>query len=244
MCTVSVIATPGGFRLACNRDELRTRPPALPPKVARFGERLAVFPLDAAGGGTWVATSDAGIAFALLNVNVNGAAAAPAGRTSRGLVIPTLLGCDGLEAATSRALKLNCRNFSPFRLVMADARGCAAFSWDGRDRGLQLSRLARPLLFTSSGLGDALVGPPRRRLFEETVWVRPTPTAQDAFHRHRWPDRPHLSVHMSRPDARTVSHTVIDVAPERVRLAYRGAAPGDDGPVGAIELELPSPVHA
>ena len=242
MCTVSIIATPGGFRLACNRDELRTRPPALPPKVACFGERFAASPLDPAGGGTWVATSDAGLAFALLNVN--GTAAAPVGRTSRGLVIPTLLGCDGLEAATSRALKLDCRDFSPFRLVMADARGCAVFSWDGRDRGLELLRLARPLLLTSSGLGDALVEAPRRRLFEETVWARPTPAAQDAFHRHRWPDRPHLSVNMRRAEARTVSHTVIAVGPERVRMTYCGAAPGNDGPIDAVELQLPSPVPA
>jgi hypothetical protein len=242
MCTVSVIATRGGFRLACNRDELRTRPAALPPKVTHFSERLAAFPLDPAGGGTWVAASDAGLAFALLNVN--GAPAAPAGRRSRGLAIPTLLGCDGLEAATSRALKLNCRDFAPFRLLMVDGRGCVVLSWDGCDRDFELLPLARPLMVTSSGLGDALVQAPRRRLFEETVVARSTPEAQDAFHRHRWPDRPHLSVNMSRSDALTVSQTVIDVAPERVCLTYREAAPGDDGLVPMVQLKRSSLVPA
>jgi len=189
-----------------------------------------------------VAASDAGLAFALLNAN--GTRARQAGRMSRGLVVPTLLGCDGLEAATSRALKLNCRDFAPFRLLVVDARACAVLSWDGCDRDFELLPLARPLMFTSSGLGDALVEPPRRRLFEEMVWARPTPAAQNAFHRHRWPNRPHLSVHMSRPDARTVSHTVVDVAPERVCLTYHAAAPDDHGPVERVALEIPSSVPA
>jgi hypothetical protein len=69
-------------------------------------------------------------------------------------------------------------------------------------------------LFTSSGLGDALVEGPRRRLFERLVlgaedsWL----DGQSRFHRHRWPGQPELSVWMERPDARTVSRSVIDVA--------------------------------
>jgi uncharacterized protein with NRDE domain len=236
MCTVSIIPTAAGLRMACNRDELRTRPSALPPRVVRFGRRLAVLPLDPAAGGTWVAANDAGLAFALLNVNRPGAR--HVGRLTRGMVIPSLLGCDSVEAATALALRLDASDFSPFRLVVADPRGCVAVVWDGSRRELELSAVTRPLLFTSSGLGDALVEEPRRSLFEEMVLADATPENLDCFHHHRWPDRPHLGVNMSRDDARTVSYTVIQVDRERVRLAYHGGAPGEVATASTVELMI------
>jgi hypothetical protein len=234
MCTVSVIATPGGFRLACNRDELRTRPVALPPRVVRFSERFAALPIDPSGGGTWLAATDAGLAFALLNVN--SPSARYTGPTSRGLLIPALLGCENLEDATSRALKLDQKRFSPCRLVVADAQGCAVVHWDGLRRELELRPLATPMLFTSSGLGDAVILRPRLELFKQMLAPCGTVTAQDAFHRHRWPDRPQLSVDMARADARTVSYSVIEVGPQRIQLAYQDGAPGDAGACTVLEL--------
>ena len=79
-------------------------------------------------------------------------------------------------------------------------------------------------MFTSSGLGDHLVESPRRELFNEMLQNR-SPSMQDAFHRHQWADRPHLSVCMSRPDARTVSHTRIHVTPQRATMLYMPDAP-------------------
>ena len=96
-----------------------------------------------------------------------------------------------------------------------------------------------PLLFTSSGLGDHLVEGVRRELFD-AFFQGPAgewEAAQDAFHRHRWPGRGHLSVNMKRPDARTVSHAVIDVDGVRVRFRYHPAAP--DEPAATTVLELP-----
>jgi len=47
---------------------------------------------------------------------------------------------------------------------------------------------------------------------------------QDRFHAHSWPDRPELSVLMSRADARTVSITAVEVLPGHglpsVTMAY------------------------
>src|SRR5688572_26484109 len=99
MCTVSVIALPGvdgGFRLACNRDELLTRPAALPPEVRMFRERRGAMPIDPTSGGTWIAVNDAGLAVALLNVNRRGPQKF-SDRTSRGRIIPSLLHCDSAD---------------------------------------------------------------------------------------------------------------------------------------------------
>jgi hypothetical protein len=112
--------------------------------------------------------------------------------------------------------------------------------WDGRE-SMVMSRLvgSTPLLFTSSGLGDHLVEAVRRELFDQMfagapeTWER----AQHAFHRHRWPQREHLSVNMSRATARTVSHAVIDLAASEAVFLYHADAP--DRPAEHTTLTLP-----
>ncbi len=86
---------------------------------------------------------------------------------------------------------------------------------------------------TSSGLGDHVVEPPRRALFTRMfAGAAPDDFAaiQDAFHRHRWPDRPHLSVDMDRADAETVSLTVIELDDVSVTMRYVDGHPSADRP--------------
>ena len=82
----------------------------------------------------------------------------------------------------------------------------------------------RPVMFTSSSLGDAIVETPRRQLFERLVlagddWLR----GQFRFHRHRWAGRLELSVDVLL-DACTVSRTTIDVTSRRIDLQYESLA--------------------
>jgi hypothetical protein len=248
MCTVSVIPSPGGFRLACNRDELRTRPLALPPRVARFGSRLAAMPIDPAGGGTWVAVNDAGLACALLNVNrqtpqlyVDGAACAPTTR-SRGMLILKLLGCESVDDAIEHATKTHLAEFSPFRLVLIDSNSWGEVVWDGSEQSARRGAVDRPLLFTSSGLGDDIAQLPRQRLFDDLVAREANRATQDAFHRHAWADRPELSVRMSRADARTVSFTVVEVDEGRAELRYHPGDPNDCAGEVVVRIPVRSPV--
>jgi hypothetical protein len=221
MCTLSVIQpAAGALRLAFNRDELYTRPPALPPRVVHVGERAVILPIDPQSGGTWIAVSDAGLAFAVLNVNPpeRGVHRFP---QSRGRVIGGLLDCYDLAQAVSRAERIDRSNYPPFRLVVADRREVVSLTDAGSDRRDVTGDL--PLMFTSSSLGDHVVEPPRRALFEADP---PRSAAeQDALHGNRWPDRPHLSVCMTRADAATVSYTVVEIDRRRVALKYLGHAP-------------------
>jgi hypothetical protein len=192
-----------------------------------------VLPIDPVSGGTWVAANSAGLALALLNVNRPGLGGGEA-RRSRGTILPELLACAGPDEARRRAELLRPEDFAPFRLVLAGAGLVVEGLSDGVAIHWSRRRLAGPLLWTSSGLGDHRVEGPRRRLFERALAARPTPQAQDAFHNHRWPGRPHLSVRMSRPDARTVSYTVVEVAPGRVSMNYSALAePARRQPAGA-----------
>ena len=246
MCTVSVIPWRGGLRLAANRDEQRSRPEALPPEVRSFGGRRAVLPIDRAhgesksqarrGGGTWIGASDAGLVMAVLNITR--APGAPLVRPrSRGAIIPALLDAGGLANAVRRALALEARDFAPFRLVVADRRGCVEIlSESARPELARRSELTAPLLFTSSGLGDALVEGPRRDLFTRLLAAGDWAPAQEAFHRHAWPDRPHLSVCMRRPDARTVSHSVVALTDRGVSFAYHAGPPDRPAPCYTLDL--------
>jgi hypothetical protein len=212
--------------MACNRDESPLRPAALPPRIETFGRHRAILPIDPQAGGTWIAANDAGLILTLLNYY-----AAPHDRNapkaarSRGTIIPSLLDADTLAEAFARTTMLDPAQFADFRLVLANRTSVAEVLRDGLNFVRTPPRkIERPLFFTSSGLGDAIVGPPRRALFEE-MFVGDLVAQQDAYHRHSWPDRRQLSVCMRRADARTVSFTVAEHTDDGVRMMYHADAP-------------------
>lgn len=230
----------GSWRVVFNRDESPHRPPASPPIVVNSPGGAAVMPIDTPSGGTWLAATAAGLVVAIINRTSARAAgrgerAAPVA-LSRGVIIPGLVQWMSVAEVLRAAGGLPMHQFNPFRLIVltrnqwghlvGDARRVRVWQggWDGR-----------PLLWTSSGLGDRLVHGPRRRLFrqwrEQGPW---SPQRQDAFHAHRWPDHPERSVLMDRGLARTVSVTSVTVTPHRVTMQYR-ARDADD----ASELTLP-----
>lgn len=241
MCTVTILPLQSGIRMACNRDESPLRPAALPPRIISLGKRRAVMPIDPVSGGTWIAANDAGLIVTLLNFYAaphdrN----APAPKRSRGAIIPSVLDAASLDEAFARTGAIAADDFADFRLVLADRASVAEVLLDKRT----LTRkppapIDGPLLFTSSGLGEAVVGPPRRALFEEFfASAEDWRVQQDAYHRHSWPDRRHLSVCMRRPDARTVSYTVVEHDGDSVRLMYHADAPDQTDGVARSEMIL------
>lgn len=231
MCTVSVLASAPvdgrrSVRLACNRDELLTRPSALPPERHRAGSCEAILPIDPVSGGTWIAVTSAGLGFALLNVN-RGAAPRSIPSQSRGLVIPQLLAATDLPQALLHFARIDLARFAPFRLLVVSDAQLAEFVWqDAGEPRIRCESLRPARFFTSSALGDGLVEEPRRAVFERfLVQQHPTRQRQDELHRHRWLQRPELSICMERADARTVSYTTLEVDPERVSLSYHADSP-------------------
>jgi hypothetical protein len=224
MCTVTVVPHEQGVRLLCNRDEQRTRPPGLPPKIHDLSGQRALFPRDPQRGGTWVGTNDAGLIVALLNLRPTAWRTSSEPNLSRGLIVLELLRCGDLQQAIRVAAALDGGLFEPFRAVVVHARGLAVATSLGTGTIHCTQRLLdAPVLFTSSSLGDAVVVPPRQRLFEHLVlqggpdcWL----DGQGRFHDHRWSDRPEISVRMERQDALTVSRTQIDVTEDSRHLRY------------------------
>jgi len=223
MCTVTIVPYDDGFRLVCNRDERRDRPSATTPTAHRLRDRAAIYPVDPVGGGTWIGVNDAGLAAALLNRTID--AAVSPGRTpqrSRGLIIPDLLGCRSLTDAFDIAAGLDPALFDLFRLALVQRMAAVVLTSDGLELSAETMSLSRPLMLTSSSLGDAVVETPRRRLFDRLVlknegaWL----SAQTRFHAHQWRSRADISVTMEREVARTVSRTSITVTSHASELRY------------------------
>src|SRR5262249_32001241 len=114
--------------------------------------------------------------------------------------------------------RLDVERFDPFELIVVTPSSAVGFAGGG---ALRRYATNRPLLFTSSSLGDELVEPPRRALFESMVTRANNPLeGQLRFQRHQWPLARHISVLMERPGAATVSRTTIDLTARGMRVHY------------------------
>jgi hypothetical protein len=142
---------------------------------------------------------------------------------SRGLIIPGLLDSPSWTAALDAAARLDPAQFDLFRLVLAQRMVAAVVTSDGRRLSVETMGISRPFMLTSSSLGDSVVEPARRRLFErlltddQRAWL----PGQARFHAHQWRSRTNISVNMERADARTVSRTAVDVTSRVVGLCYQ-----------------------
>lgn len=233
MCTLTIVnrahEPDAGLRVLFNRDEQRTRGPALPPSIVTAGEISAIMPVDPDSGGTWIAANSAGLFSCLLNATPPGGTRHPPGRRSRGEIVPLLAACRSLDAAAALLDRIDPARYPPFRLLILHEQRLVVAASDGRALTADSAwPLTRPVMLTSSGLGDHLVERPRRELFEQ-MFAPPADVlaAQRAFHDHSWPGRSHLSVNMSRDDARTVSQTLVDLRAGAVVMTYRPV--GEDG---------------
>jgi len=232
MCTVTIIPTGDvSFRLACNRDEARTRAAALPPKVHDLDAGQAIWPIDPEGGGTWIAVSDAGLVLVLLNRNIDPDPAPPASPRTRGEIIPDLIRCTTARDAANALMTMNTADFRLFRLVAVDLHEVLELIQgpEGIEQSPPRRTMDEPLLFTSSGIGDHLVDPPRRERFAAMLQSMTTDrrAAQHVFHQQRDPEHPELGVCMARCDAMTVSYTEVAVNDQAVTMNYHPAPPDE-----------------
>jgi len=250
MCTVTAVLLHGGdcrsigdapvLRVICNRDEARTRADAIPPLRREFADRTAILPIDPLSQGTWIGVNDAGLVLCLLNASSMRPSVRSRPLRSRGDIVPSLLDCDSVAEVVARADRINPLEFPPFRLLAITRDQLAVLAADQSTLNVQYTRpMADPFFITSSSLGDEIVEMPRRQLFGDLVLTAPDlAAAQHTFHAHQWPGRLHLSVQMSRADARTVSRTVVEVAGSYARMIYHSVP---DGPLAPNAPRQDSP---
>jgi hypothetical protein len=235
VCTASWLRHEGALRLLFNRDELRTREPAMPPRLFETGGTRWAAPLDGRAGGTWLGISERGAVMALLNRSEG---RRPAESESRGRLIPDLLPAADPERLVGSLAGRDLVRFAPFRLLALwhDREPGLVAGWDGHRLEIEEvdSRLG---LLCSSGLGDDRATTARGAVWNEARRRHPFDlAAHRAFHRDHTPQPSAWSVCVHRDDARSVSLTEAELEAGRSRLVYHDAPPCETGERFEIEL--------
>lgn len=227
MCTLTWTHTATGYALCFNRDELVTRLAGLPP--APLGAH-ALAPRDRDGGGTWIAANADGLTLGILNGPRVDDERRPQDFSTRGEIIPRLLGDGGPDSATQAAnglAALDLDRYRGFVLVAIDAHGDAAITrWNGRELVREGDAEQAGFLSSSSWCGHDAVNH-RRAIFDAAIRDKAPWTDADrlAFHRSHAPEPGPDSICMHREDASTVSLTSVRVDDTTVAMRYADGPP-------------------
>lgn len=243
MCTVTWQHRDSGYLLLCNRDEKRSRKPALGPRNFTRGGVRFVAPRDGDFGGSWISTNQFGLSLCLLNAYPEGVSAGydiggAAPYRSRGLLLFDLAACSSLDQINPAISSKDLTAYSPFTLLaLAPASPALVMDWNGNS--LKTDRNAdfrMPL--TSSSVADAAAAAARTHdFFERGAYVRSADFATLlGFHASHHPARGAHSACMHRDDAETVSLSMISVGPGATHFWYHPAPPCQEAPLESITL--------
>lgn len=203
-----------------NRDENITRGKASPPAVTDDRSTRALYPRDVEGG-TWIAASDSGIAFALLNWN--DADRLHSRTSTRGSVIPALLNTVSTSDAKPTLNNLELQGILPFRLIGLFPAEKQIVEWRWNQNSLEHAVFSwSQQQWCSSSLSDKQAttrrGLSHARALDEADrgsvnWLRRLHASHDEE------ERP-LSTCVHRMDVKTVSYTEFICTPEVVHCSY------------------------
>lgn len=239
MCTLSVITRDHSYLIAMNRDEKITRGAGLPPEVHEFEGARAIYPSDGSGG-TWLATSEYGVTWALLNWNDAAGIGVPVLQArSRGRVIPALIHLSS-TSDVQHALDVSLvQGMMPFRLVgvFPSEREIWEWRWDSTQLGFRIHGWESQHWFSSSlsdERAESFRGAACRGAHQE-------PDAGSA----RWLRRLHashaggpgpFSVCVHREDVKTLAYSEVMVTSGLVRMAHFTGSPCTMAAIQAIEI--------
>jgi hypothetical protein len=237
VCTLSFVPKNAGYLVAMNRDELLTRGSAHPPATHEPGGTKAIFPTDVEGG-TWIAATERGDTWALLNRNGGRRSAK---NVSRGRVVLGAVAAPDFTSITGILEEAGLFNFLPFRLIGVSAvlRQVQEWVWDGQALSV-LDHPWGPRQWFSSGLSDTKAAEIRGEIFKAgrlsanagTVnWLRRMHASHD-------PAPGAFSVCVHRDDAATVSYTEIEVSQGTVEMRYHPGSPCIEASFQEIQLPL------
>jgi len=209
MCTLSFLPRKHGYIAAMNRDELRSRPAALPPATQQAGGLFALYPSES-GGGTWVGANSGGILLALLNWYAMETATLGKKSRSRGELIPYLLQETEPEKLERSLHNTDLSGVYPFRLFgfFPDGQQIREWRWNFRNLTMESHAWQRQHWFSSSrsdsqaaaergaACAEAWKGDPT----DASAWLR-------GLHASHFTEPGPFSVCVHREDAATVSYT-------------------------------------
>lgn len=230
MCTVTWHRADPGYELFFNRDELRTRLEAEPPRrrearAADGGTVAFLAPADGDHGGTWIAVNEHGVTVGIVNGYRTADAAAPPDVRSRGLLVSDLAPARTVREVEEALRATDPARYRSFRLLaIAPDEPLMTAEWDRVALAVDRDAEERiPLI--SSAVEETDVGAKRRREYARAVGPRPDADRLAAYHRSHANGPSAYSVCMHRPEAATRSFTRVRVDADRVAMIYHPGTP-------------------
>lgn len=227
MCTLSFLPVENGYVAAMNRDELRTRPPALPPTIYTASELSVVYPREPSGG-TWIGANSRGTLLALLNWYSMQAGKLPEKSRSRGEIVPLALQSPDAPGTDNKLRRLNLAGIYPFRLFgfFPNEKQIREWCWDTRNLTGKSHLWGRRHWFSSSW-SDELAGEQRGMACAE-AW-KGDPVDKSAWlrklHATHVPAPGPFSICVHREDAATLSYTEVKWEHGELQMRYQPGNP-------------------
>ena len=206
MCTLTW-RDQDGLEVFFNRDELKTRSRAEPPRVHQTLEGTRYLaPTDPDAGGTWMLVNEHGLVICILNRWHE--ETGEKFHKSRGIVVTKLADCKSL-ASINEVLSIECPGAKPFDLIAFYKGELAGFTWTGDT--LEPFQPEMPL--TSSSFRFKEVKAARVKAFQHSAdlesYQNPQTLPSSAF-----------TVRMNRPDAQTWSRSQLRITENEVKWDY------------------------
>ncbi len=229
MCTLTILPykEKREILIGFNRDELRNRKIAIPPQIYVKNNIKFFYPQDANFGGTWLGFNEYGFFFFLLNYNQKNLYKTYLfnkhykNKKSRGFIIPDLLISTKKEEVLNNIMNLDYYNYSPFRLTFYYLKDHSVFQFNYTGRGIKIKNYHLPFFQASSGLGDHLIYPLRKKIFRKQLCNNKSIKNQFLFHEYQDPIDSNSNILVNRTAARTVSQTFIWIQYPKAIIHYR-----------------------
>lgn len=219
MCTLTWRREPKGiFEVFFNRDEKKTRRQAEPPREFTNPDgRRFLSPIDPDAGGTWMLANAMGVVVCLLNRWHERHVEIAEPVYSRGRLVSGMAPMENVPAVEEQLRRRDLTHCRPFTMVAFDPVGERRFEWNGR----KLRRMELEMPLTSSSFRYEEVLQARKDWFDEVV-DRDGGLREQFWKFHsEWRDGPSAqTVRMCRPDAQTMSRSIVRVDAARVDWNY------------------------
>ncbi len=219
MCTLTVVTGNDRYFMAMNRDEKITRSPGLFPEIHEFDGIRAIYPNDG-DGGTWFATNECGITFALLNWN-------------------NIAPC-GIDANTQSRGVSNFKGMMPFRLVgvFPSDQEIWEWRWDSLQLDFEVHAWESRHWFSSS-LSDERAESLRRaacRSAQHESDAGSVPWLRRLHASHAGGPGP-FSLCVHRQHVKTLSYSEVMVTPKYTQMSHFRGSPCTMAQIRSIEIE-------
>lgn len=235
MCTVTFFPKDdNNWLLSTNRDEIKSREKALPPKIHQANNLKYIAPVDGKAGGTWIGLNSAALCLTLINnyQGVNPLLNHREKAVSRGHIILGLMHLSYLTEVDISMKDLDVTQFNPFKLIGIQSNPCMImeWSWDGQNY-ITNTLPVKPHLWVSTGRDYKGVWNNRRSIFENFLKHNPNPGIKDIkkLHSSTYPEPGAYSIAMEFDNVASVSNAIVEISRDNIIMYYFNDKPVEWG---------------